>query len=313
MSRTIVVVTCEKDKYEFELLCRSMQKFLTPSRVIIVCNEPDCTNWIDWYKKSCEPVLKKHKVRLFKKHDFWQLDDESHLHPLQKEGWIDQQVIKLAVANYINTPEYICLDSKNFFLRPCNTYNIKQCAPVSSDWAGDWRHKWIRICCEELGVPYPGEHIKLIVNITPYIIKTKPARDLVEHFGGTKKFYRWFTEKSIIPEISPGEFFLYEIWLIKHGLRNPRDPSYIKGNNIAAVWGDVHHHRLKWELQDYIDNFQHHIEFYDLYMGGIHRSLYPYLTEDMYKKLLESIDLDDCIPLQPCPFNGLQRKPNFET
>lgn len=306
MSRTIVVVTCEKDKYEFELLCRTIQKFLEPSRLIFVCNEYECDDWFSWYKTNMAPLLKKHRVKLFKKHDFWSYEHEEHLHELQKEGWIDQQVIKLAVAKHVDTKDYICLDSKNFFIRPCNVFNIKQAAPISSDWAGELRQNWIKLCCRTLGVRYPGEHIKLTGNITPYILDKQQALNLVEHFGGSEKLYVWFSTESLPESISPGEFFLYEIWLIKHGLRDLKDSRYTQ-QNIYAIWGDIHHNKLNFEYKDYVESYVEHIQLFDCYMASVHRSMYPYWTESLYRKFMKTIGLEDCIPLQTCPYGNEER------
>lgn len=303
MSRTIVVVTCEKDQYEFELLCRTIRKFLEPSRLIFICNEHNCEKWFTWYNEVIAPLLKKHKVKLFKKHDFWDYTHEEHIHVLQREGWVDQQVIKLAIAKHVTTKEYICVDSKNFFIRPCNTLHIKQAEPISSDWAGELRLNWIKFCCETLNVRYPGEHIKLTGNITPYIIDTKQAQALVTHFGGSELFYVWFITNAVPEAISPGEFFLYEIWLIKNGLRLLKDPKYVK-QNIYAIWGDIQHNLLHFEYKDYVESYIEHIELFDCYMASIHRSMYPYWTKELYFKLMKTIGLEDCIPKQTCPYGN---------
>lgn len=305
MSRTLVIVTCDRDRWELELLCRSIHKYLEPSRIIIVCNEYNDTydHWLPWFKKRCEPLLYKHKIRIMKKHDFWNSEHESHLHEQQLEGWVDQQVIKLSISKFINTPEYICLDSKNFFIRPCNTMTIKQQEPVDSSWMGEWRENWVKICCDEFGITYPGMTIKLTVNITPYIVGINQARSLVDYFGGMEKFFVWFSTICIPDKISPSEFFLYELWCIKNGVRPIKSSTYVR-SNVLALWADIHHVKLNWKVKDYIKNIKSEIELNNIHLVGLHKTLRPYLNEDNIREIFKAIDCEDIIPLSPMPFNG---------
>ena len=306
--RTLVIVTCDRDRWEFDLLCRSIYKFLEPSKIIVICNENDdeYNKWEIWFKQRCSPVLYRHSVKVMKKRDFWQREHESHLQDLQLEGWIDQQVIKLAVAKYVTTPEYICLDSKNFFIRPCSLMDIQQQEPVDSSWMGDFRENWVKLCCNEFGIVYPGMTIKLTVNITPYIVQTKPTRKLVNHYGGAEQFFIWFSTVCIPDTVCASEFQLYELWCIKHSIRPIKSKQYVR-SNIQAFWGDIHHEQMKLTVQDYIDTVKQEIDYNNIYLAGLHKTLRPYLTSEDVKEIFRGIGCTKILPPGDMPFTGSKK------
>jgi hypothetical protein len=294
MSSTLVVVTCIKDNWSFEMLCKSIKKYLSSCNIIIIYNdkEENFNAWKIFYNKLHTRYFQNHNVLLQTQRDYWTLDDESHLHPMQKEGWVDQQVLKLSVSENVNTKSYTCIDSKNFFIKPLQVEDIAQIQPEPITWTDEILENWVKFCCKTLELNYPGKQIKLTQNTTPYKIDTEEAKKLVEHFGGIKKFYRWFTKNAIPDSISPSEFFLYELWLKKQGISYKYE---YKLQNSVSMWG-FQIEELKWNLADYVNYFLSNIERYDTRVAGIHKTVKELYKEEQIKYILSATNNLDLLP-----------------
>lgn len=300
MSRTLVAVTCDRDKWEFELLVRSMNKFLEPCKVIFVYNQnAEYVNaWKKFYKRSCEPYLKKFDVKILFKDDFWSLADENHLTPPELEGHVDQQVIKLGVSKWVDTEHYVTIDAKNFFIKPTHINEIAQIIPAPTSWCEPNLKTWIVTCCETLTVAVPQSDIRLTQNTTPYTMRTQSARDLVDYFGGISFLYKWFTIEARKSKHCAAEFFLYEIFTIRHGHRNLGSDT----QNCITLW--EHMHSVDhWRFKNYINHIDHMQQRYNVHLAGLHKGLRPYLTVEEITQILQKFNVQDIIP-DNIPFTG---------
>lgn len=302
MSRTLVVVTCERDTWEFELLCNSMEKFLEPCKVIFVYNEnqPSVSKWKKYFEKNLRPKLSKFDITILHKDDFWSLDDESHLTPLEKEGHVDQQVIKLAVSKHVTTNDYIVFDAKNFFIAPCYIEQIGQIIPAPTDWCEPILKNFIVTCMETFNLKQPEGNVRLTQNTTPYTFSSTTARKLVHYFGGTVSLYKWFTIEARKDKHCPAEFFLYELFSIRHG--ESRNLGSVKQNSIT-LWEHMAT-KDRWTLQDYVNHIYDMKKTYDVYVAGLHKGLRPFLTDREIKFLLQRLGVGDILPKMPIPFTG---------
>jgi hypothetical protein len=300
MSRTLVVVTCKRDHWEFELLIRSIDKFLQPCPVIFVYNEntEHVGAWKKFYKNYCSSYLNKFDVKILTKDDFWSIDDENHLTFLEKEGHVDQQVIKLAVSKYVETDYYVLLDAKNFFIAPTSVNDIPQIKPAPTSWCEPNLKNWIVTCCETMTLSVPQRDINLTQNTTPYIMRTESARDLVNYFGGTKFLYKWFTIEARKAKHCPAEFFLYEIFTIRFGYRNLGDDT----QNCVTLWEHMHSVD-RWRFKNYINHIEHMQQRYAVKIAGLHKGLRPHLTRKETQLILEKLNCGDIIP-DNIPFTG---------
>lgn len=294
MSNAIVIVTCMKHRWSLEMFSKSAKRNLLPTRIFIIYNDADSDyeKWKRWFHKTCELNLKKHKVVIKSKRDYWSLEAESHLNELEKSGWVDQQVLKLAVAKDIKFKNYICLDSKNFFIKPTKIQDIPQIVPRPIDWTDKILENWVEMCCKELGLKYPGNRLKLTQNTTPYIIYKEYALSLIEHFGGIDEFYKWFSLNSRNPKYSPSEFFLYELWLKKN---NANVTVKYADQNCASMW-DFQVTDLNWKVYDFKNHFKHMLEFYGVKIGGIHKSLNDLLSYEEIKEIMQFIQCEHFLP-----------------
>lgn len=305
MSRTLVVVTCERDKWEFELLCNSMEKFLEPCKVLFVYNENQelVKPWTDYFEKKLRPKLTKFDVKIMYKSQFWTLNDECHLTDLEKEGHVDQQVIKLGVSKYITTNDYIVFDAKNFFIAPCYIEQIGQIIPEPTDWCEPILKNWITTCIETFNLTHPISNVRLTQNTTPYIFNATSARNLLKYFGDTVSLYKWFTIEARKDKHCIAEFFLYEMFTIRHGGRNL---GSVKQNSIT-LWEHMAT-RDKWKIQDYVNHINHMKKYYEIYVAGLHKGLRKHLTAHEIKFLLSRLGVQDILPDIPIPFTGELQK-----
>lgn len=110
----ILTVTCLRDLNDFLLQAESIQRFVkNKCRHIVYVNEPK--DQLD--KKFWETKLKPY----YTKHDLLLVFPEFNTYaPNSDSGYIKQQFYKLEAAKYF-TKKYLVLDSKNFFVKPCET------------------------------------------------------------------------------------------------------------------------------------------------------------------------------------------------
>lgn len=310
MKRTLVIVTYNQDRWRLHMLVRSIELYLTKCRIHIVYNENQGYNeWLKWFGKTCEPHLKNYKVKTSQKRDYILPEYETHMTDLQKCGWTDQQVLKIAVAQTIKTKHYLLLDSKNFFIKPCSVDSIPQINPSTIEWCERILRNWILMCHQEFGLKFFGTKTQLTANTTPYVVNTDTAKKLIDYFGGIEKFYIWFTTNAVKEHLSPAEFFLYEIFAKYIDAYEPGDANA----NIVGFWS-FQIEDLGWTLRDYkkliIDNqrWQPNIS-----LSSFHGSLNNHLILEDVKTILRYLNCSlDIIPPGDPPFNGLHRKLYFD-
>lgn len=309
MKRTLVIVTYNDDCWRLHMLVRSIELYLARCRIHIVYNENQGYNeWKDWFDKTCKSHLVDYKVTTTQKRDYILPEYETHMTDLQKCGWTDQQVLKLAVAKHIKTKHYLLLDSKNFFIKPCSVDSIPQVKPNTTEWCERILKNWILMCHQEFGMKFLGSKVKLTQNTTPYVVNTDTAKKLINHFGGLEKFYIWFTTNAIKEHLSPAEFFLYEIFS-KH--IDAYEPGEVNAN-IIGFWS-FQIEDLKWTLRDYkklikdIQRWQPHVS-----LSSFHGSLNDYLTDQDVIDIIVALGAKpDILPEGKTPFNGVLRKSYF--
>lgn len=294
MKESMVIVTCIKDMWNFEMLCISIEKYLQPTVIYIIYNdsEENYDKWYKFYNKKLYKYLRMHKVIIKTKRDYWNIYAESHLTDPEKDGWVDQQVLKLVVARDIKSKTYVCIDSKNFFIRPTSIEDIAQITAEPITWTEPVLENWVKYCCKTLKISYPGNRIKLTQNTTPYRIDTEQAMTLIQHFSGIDNFYKWFTNSGKLPENNPSEFFLYELWLKKQGIY--KNYKYSKQNS-ASMWGFMIED-LQWKEQDFVDYINEQIVMHDVKVAGLHKTLLTLLTEDQIKRILAPSANQDLLP-----------------
>ena len=253
---TLVVVTCLEDKWKFEMLCRSMYAFLEPCNVIVIYNEmhKKMGEFFQWFDPIQAKFLKKFNVQAHSAAEFYPSKylEKPYTDPVHASGgWVKQQILKILVSSHVTTPEYVVFDSKNFFTRHCSLEDIEKTTHHGS-WTLKGVTEWTKICCERLDLIYPGYHLKLRANTTPYWVKTKVAKRLIQYIGSVDDFVCWFSENAMAKGVSPAEFILYDLMETKLG---QREEGTVLGNN-ATIWMHHIHGQKKSvnEIGEYIKN-----------------------------------------------------------
>jgi hypothetical protein len=286
VNRTLVVVTCYRDLNQLSVLFKSVNLYLEPSKIIIVVNEDDDMKWLVWYDRH--KILPQHNVEVIFKNDLFPAS--SHSMESYNDGWITQQILKLIIATKVVTPEYVLLDTKNFFIKPTSLDSIKQMQAADYFKSIGRDIVWVSAVASKLTTPLTKlisarGGLFLSDASTPYVINTSYAERLISHFGGLEQFVNWFlttteslrvceTTGSVDHELTVfiSEFYLYELFCtLELGVDYT---DCIKINN-ATFWPDGPLSR------DYIDSCIDNM-LDDVYVGGLHyRSILAMSSDDV--------------------------------
>ncbi len=291
-NRTLVIVACVKDKWKFEMLIRSMFAFLKPCPVVIIYNEQDkkYKEWLEWFTPLKEKLLKNFNVQTFKARD---LVDIPLIEYARINGWTTQQVFKILVHEKVKTPEYVILDSKNFFMKNCSLDDIFRSTP-HGHWTLQDVTEFTKYVCDHFDMAYPGHHLKLRANVTPYIIQTRVAKRLVKKWKDNTDFFRWFVEAALTPGYGPAEFILYELYELKTRQRIVDEmPNPHILSSYATLW-DINFRgnpTIK-EAAEWVRSMRDQ----GVYISGIHSSIHWILNLKDMKTILQVLDCEHILP-----------------
>jgi len=227
----LVTVTCVMDQQAMILQAESIHKFLSPCTHYVIVNEinPDLVQW----RKLLASYYVTHKLILLRFTEY------------EGSGWHTQQTFKLIVGEHIDD-DYLILDSKNFFIKPCQL----------SEWEGRYGDGTIRNLhdkedfiaasfrySEKLNLP----PLTRCLNMgTPFVISNRVIMRTTNYNG----LVRWFNDQQ---DILNSEFVLY---------------SYLLGDELP-VTDTIKWHKSWWK-EDIIniDNCPDHIK-----VLGVHRDI----------------------------------------
>lgn len=107
MISKLVTITCKNDFNSMLRQAESIQKFLAPCEHLVIIEDHffDKDFWV------------KHLNKYYTHHTLV-LKSYNHLIKISQGGWVRQQALKLLAALDCQD-EYLILDSKDFFIRPC--------------------------------------------------------------------------------------------------------------------------------------------------------------------------------------------------
>jgi hypothetical protein len=105
----LVTVTCDRDFHQQILQSHSLDKFL----------DGKCTHWII-VEKSQFPIAywEAELSKFYKRHTLKIIDGNIDFVAQHLPGYVRQQILKLAVSQFIKSEDYLILDSKDLLLRP---------------------------------------------------------------------------------------------------------------------------------------------------------------------------------------------------
>lgn len=279
---TLLIVTCKKDMWQFEMLIRSAYKFLQPCKIVVIYNESfdDYQEWLVWFKFLEKLFLKKFNVKTFFIEDFM---------PLSKKhgGWIRQQLLKVLAYKEIETEKYIILDSKNFFIDQCNLNSIQRCDLKSNWWSKDL-DGWVQECCDFFGYNYEGTCLG--PTITPFIFDKKIVQSMMQKWINQNHFIEWFTKLGRQDNVSASEFFMYEIF------EQNNTPFMIQpgiNSNVSTIWHhDLNSQELRWHTQTILEKKQKH----GIHISGIHFTVLQKYKKQDVQHLLRDLGCEIILP-----------------
>lgn len=210
----LVVVTCFRHWPMLELQAQSMKKYLiAPTDIYIVVNEKYPQEWTQIFNLHIKHLYDGHNLTVLYHDDFDFLTASGKTG--KWGGWDDQQILKLAIAERLNSTAYLSLDTQNFLYK-------------------QWRHQhWL---VKDDKVPYRTGHFVMpmqtwntykqaleveiddptentMAHCTPIFLHTNLVKELLSSNGGLHNFSKWFHS---LPG-TKSEYMLYHHWVQKQG------------------------------------------------------------------------------------------------
>jgi hypothetical protein len=205
----ILVVTCDRDRWQFQIQCWSFCKYLSHTTINIIVNETNPETWKAWYKVNCRKYLWRHRVRIYTTQDFPEFYKfAKKILPTQFSGggWKTQQALKLLFSTKTNKP-YLVLDTKNWLVQNTKVKDLsKHCRCLVTNpfeaFARNCHHKF------NLQEPqfYRPAH-------TPFWIDPEITNSMFDFFGNSFNASVWLMKSQL-----PSEFIMYDLYAISRGL-----------------------------------------------------------------------------------------------
>jgi hypothetical protein len=236
----LVVVSCLRDMPMLALQAHSMhlyyQDWLPEDQrfadIFIIVNEDTETDQKEWLKQYQGIVQEWHRcfnIKILYKHEFqasWHSWIPSNKNPWAV-GWETQQILKFAIADFIDAPGYLVLDSQNFLVSSWSTDVY-----LSKDGRLPYRPAEFNMpisiwkeYCNELNLSVEPNDKTLNI-CTPIFFNTELVKSLLHTKSSLYEFAEWFKSASKIKS----EFTLYHLWAEKTG-------GLLKYHYEAPSWG----------------------------------------------------------------------------
>jgi hypothetical protein len=211
----LVTVTCARDLSLLELQAQSICTYLIEHcDIYIVVNEADPTAWQAHFDQHIRPYYKRHNLTIIYRNQFainwhnWVPSPRLNW----SMGWEQQQLLKLAVAEKLDSVGYLVLDSQNFLIRYFIPHiDIDNQVPYRSGKFVMPLSTWDDYC-KELGIAeaYPTDDTLSIC--TPIFLHTALVQSLLQFKDSLDHFSQWFKSFK-----GKSEFILYLLWAEKNG------------------------------------------------------------------------------------------------
>jgi uncharacterized ubiquitin-like protein YukD len=173
-------------------------------------------------------------------------------------GWKLQQSLKLMVSSMVHTPYYLLLDTKNHFIRKVNRSRlfIGNKAISNKTIKSGLMFEWLKKSMAALNLDV-DENEKSMPTITPYLVNTKIAIELMEYVGEP-------IDKFLLKNNEVTEFFLYFAYLKKV---NIVDKFYSFVNGFCATFFTKYP-----STEEEINRVKNLIENKNVFCIGVHRN-----------------------------------------
>ena len=213
----ILVVTCDRDRWQFQVQCWSFCKYLSHTTINIIVNELDAESWLFWYKANCKKYLWRHRVCVYTLNDFpefFQFAKKTVPTSFSGGGWKTQQALKLLFSVKTNK-KYVVLDSKNWLVQHARAQDLTAHRRRKSY---DPYQEFVQQCYQKFNFQQPQFYRP---PHTPFWIDPDITKSMFEFFGNEMNACVWLMKTK-----SPSEFIMYDLYATSRALDQPDLGTY---------------------------------------------------------------------------------------
>jgi len=218
---SIVIPCIYKDISRFRNLLLSINIFVPKDifeKIYIIVPDDDYNQFFEFIKLQKEIFELQDKINIIKESNLIPLNtfSKNRLFFLKhKDGWFKQQILKLAIADKINTKFYLILDSDCLFIKKLNSSDlfIEKNNTVLSFLQEEENYihdKWWNGSAEFLGITKPFlASLKSGIGVTPQILSVDIVKKLCLFIKDKSPNDEWY---SILWSNRVVHFYSFEIW-----------------------------------------------------------------------------------------------------
>jgi len=226
----LVVVTCFRHWPMLELQAQSMREHLTaPTDIYIIVNEKYPQAWTQIFNLQIRHLYDRHNLTVLYHDDFDFLTASGKGN--KWGGWDDQQILKLAIAERLDSTAYLSLDTQNFLYKKWlyKGFPIKDNkVPYRTGGFVMPMETW-NTYKQALEVEITDPTNDTMAHCTPIFLHTALVKELIASNGGLRNFSKWFHS---LPG-TKSEYMLYHHWVHKQG---GFDKFHYKTHDWAAAY-----------------------------------------------------------------------------
>jgi len=279
----VCVVVYKADLPILTLLIKSITQYMDKEHPLWIISNDLRINDSVWYKDHFDPMLdgrETHYVDIsefdFRRADFQ--DSEERFKRL-KDGWANQQILKIAIAQKLPTDvkDYLVLDCQNFLINRFLWPTTKGTPYRNGHWS--MHDKIWDDLCDKFGVTldYPSESLA-----TPLYLNRQVACDMIDDAGG---LYSW--SEFFITDLLVSEFATYNFWAKVNNKWNELHEAIPAGAIREKIpdWTLAYlrdSETFEEDFNTFVNRLNNHFLWHRQW-ASINQRAWRYMTHDQYK------------------------------
>ena len=287
-NQPLVVVTHHRDWPMLKLLAESITKYLHIEHPFWLITNDFNGSATAWYKDKLLQIMPEREVNVVDESEFVYIRANQEVAgkwARQQEGWVNQQVLKLAIAYVLpdDVREYLVLDSQNFLVNPWSVPETEQTPYRKSLWSMHdeiWKNLARSYDCYHLD--FPEESLT-----TPIFLNKNLVRQMINERGGLIEWSDWFVNQSHLVS----EFASYVFWTKRNNLFD-RFHTYVEDYAIAYLRDSQEFDK---EFQIFTDWFRN-TDINGRGWASINHRAWQDMTKKQYSIMLKLLDKHGLYP-----------------
>lgn len=266
----ILIVTCLRDIKQAIIMIESLEKFLIKEHSIhVILNEK-----INQRQILLKQLLEEKLKHVSGKHQYHTYDAEYFVKLPEKtiskfDGWLNQQILKILGAKYINSDNVLVLDTKMYLVNNCNAEDLNRQERVKIT-NHPYKETFIQYAkmfgceCQEYAVQFT----------TPFNLE-KPVIDYICEIFSPEQLVDFFYSHWKV-----SEFILYNVisWKIKHKLSVVLTDTQFDAR-LFVFWAPFNAEKKNTSYSQDIDFVINSIHKKEILLCGIHRFAWVEMCE----------------------------------